>query len=197
MEIRKINDDTVHIEGYVNAVCRDSKEIRSFGKTFVEQVRPKVFEKALRNNSDVKLLYNHRENRQLGSTKDNVQLYEDAIGLHISADIKDAEVRADADKGKFKGFSFGFKALKDSWEDVGEGKERRYLEDIELGEVSLLSVTPAYSGTLVEARAEDEGPALELRFIENESIEEEKRNENNVDMSSVYNAELFICKNLL
>lgn len=191
-----INENTVHIEGYVNAVCRDSKEIRSFGKTFVEQVRPKAFEKALRRNSDVKLLYNHRENRCLGSTKSNVELYEDAIGLHISADITDAEVRADADKGKFKGFSFGFKKIKDDWEPICEGKERRYLEDIELNEVSLLSVTPAYSGTVVEARADDDSQALELRFIENESIEEEKRNENNVDMSSVYDAELFLCKKL-
>lgn len=198
MEIRRLDDNTIHIEGYVNAVCRDSKEIRAFGKTFVEQVRPKVFEKALRRNNDVKLLYNHIENRCLGSTKGNVQLYEDAIGLHISADISDEEVRMDADKGKLKGFSFGFNKIKDNWEQIGDGKERRYLEDIKLNEISLLSVTPAYFGTVVETRSEcDETEILELRFIENEQNEsEETRNENNVDMSSVYDAELFLCKNL-
>lgn len=198
MEIRRLDDNTVHIEGYVNAVCRDSKEIRAFGKTFVEQVRPKVFEKALRKNDDVKLLYNHIENRCLGSTKSNVELYEDAIGLHISADIKDDEVRMDADKGKLKGFSFGFHKIKDNWEQISDGKERRYLEDIKLNEISLLSVTPAYNGTIVETRAEgDESEILELRFIEDNQNEiEEARKENNVDMSSVYDAELFLCKNL-
>lgn len=199
MEIRKIDDNTVHIEGYVNAVCRDSKEIRAFGKTFVEQVKPRVFEKALKRNGDIKLLYNHIENRCLGSTKNNVELYEDAIGLHISADISDDEVRVDADKGKLKGFSFGFNKIKDNWEQMSDGKERRYLEDIKLNEISLLSITPAYNGTVVETRAEndDESEILELRFIENEQNEiEEVRKENNVDMSSVYDTELFLCKNL-
>lgn len=198
MEIRKLDNNAVIIEGYVNAVCRDSKEIRAFGKTFVEQVRPRVFEKALKRNSDVKLLYNHIENRCLGSTKSNVELYEDAIGLHISAVVKDDEVRMDADKGKLKGFSFGFNKIKDNWEQMSDGKERRYLEDIKLNEISLLSVTPAYNGTVVETRAEnDESEVLELRFIENEQeIIEEIENESNVDMSSVYDTELFLCKNL-
>ncbi|MFT8349474.1 HK97 family phage prohead protease [Clostridium saccharoperbutylacetonicum] len=198
MEIRKIDDNTIHIEGYVNSVCRDSKEIRAFGKTFVEQVRPKVFEKALKSNNDVKLLYNHRENRCLGGTKSNVKLYEDAIGLHISADIVDAEVRSDSDKGKLKGFSFGFNKIKDSWENVSEGKERRYLEDIKLNEISLLSMTPAYNGTIVETRAEgDESEILELRFVDNEQevIEEVRKEDIKVDMSSVYDADLFITKN--
>ncbi|SFC14927.1 HK97 family phage prohead protease [Clostridium uliginosum] len=198
MEIRRLNDNTIHIAGYVNAVCRDSKEIRAFGKSFVEQVRPKVFEKALRKNNDVKLLYNHIENRCLGDTKTNVELYEDAIGLHINADIQDDEVRMDSDKGKLKGFSFGFNKLKDSWETIADGKERRYLEDIKLNEISLLSMTPAYSGTVVETRADgEESEILELRFIENKQEEiKETRKENNVDMSSVYDTELFLCKNL-
>lgn len=198
MEIRRLDDNTVHIEGYVNAVCRDSKEIRAFGKTFVEQVRPKVFEKALRRNNDVKLLYNHIENRCLGSTKDKVELYEDAIGLHISAEISDNEVRMDADKGKLKGFSFGFNKLKDNWEQIGDGKERRYLEDIKLNEISLLSMTPAYNGTVVETRAEgDETEILELRFVDNEQevIEEIRKEEVKIDMSLVYETELFITKN--
>lgn len=198
MEIRKIDDNTVHIEGYVNAVCRDSKEIRAFGKKFVEQVKPRVFERALKRNNDVKFLYNHIENRCLGSTKSNVQLYEDAIGLHISADIADEEVRMDSDKGKLKGFSFGFNKLKDNWEQISDGKERRYLEDIKLNEISLLSITPAYDGTVVETRAEgDETEILELRFIEDKQneIEEIRKEESKVDMSSVYDAELFITKN--
>lgn len=198
MEIRRLDNDTVHIEGYVNAVCRDSKEIRAFGKTFVEQVRPKVFEKSLKRNNEVKLLYNHIENRCLGDTKTNVKLYEDAIGLHISADIKDNEVRMDSEKGKLKGFSFGFNKIKDTWEEISEGKERRYLEDIKLNEISLLSVTPAYNGTIVETRAEgEETEILELRFVEDEQKEiEEIRKEENVDLSSVYDAELFLYKNL-
>ncbi len=72
-------------------------------------------------------------------------------------------------------------------------------EDIKLNEISLLSMTPAYDGTVVETRAEgDESEILELRFIEDEQkeIEEEKQENRSIDMSSVYDADLFLCKNL-
>ena len=48
----EIRADSVLIEGYVNAVARDSRPMRDrkTGKRFVEQIVPGVFERALRHN---------------------------------------------------------------------------------------------------------------------------------------------------
>ena len=56
----EIRADSVVIEGYVNAVARDSRVMRDrkTGKRFVEQIIPGVFRRALQHN-DVKLLLNH------------------------------------------------------------------------------------------------------------------------------------------
>ncbi|MBN1055690.1 HK97 family phage prohead protease [Clostridium botulinum] len=197
MRVSKSNDGVLHIEGYVNAVERDSNEIRSYGKKFVEQVKARTFEKALRRTENINLLYNHRKDRVLGRTKDNtVQLYEDAIGLHISADIKDKEVIEDAEKGKLTGFSFGFNKIKENWERISEDKERRYLEDIKLTEVSLLNCRPVYNGTSVvyEKRSDnEEDEILELRFEEDKQDKiESQKNKLKVDMSEVYKTNIYI-----
>ena len=72
----EIRSDKVIIDGYVNAVARDSRPIRDkSGKRFVEQIVPGAFERALKRN-EVKLLLNHDMARNLGSTQTNLQLYE-------------------------------------------------------------------------------------------------------------------------
>ena len=43
MELR---NNTVVLDGYINAVGRDSRVIRTVGKNFVEQVLPETFDKA-------------------------------------------------------------------------------------------------------------------------------------------------------
>lgn len=50
------------------------------------------------------------------------------------------------------GWSFGFRCMKDSWNDTGE---LRTLEEIELDEVSILTKTPAYTATSIELRDGD------------------------------------------
>ena len=89
----EIRADSVVIEGYVNAVARDSRQMRDrkTGKRFVEQIVPGVFRRALQHN-EVKLLLNHDENRVLGSTQTNLELHEDNIGLRARAEISDPEV---------------------------------------------------------------------------------------------------------
>ena len=80
----EIRADSVVIEGYVNAVARDSRPMRDrkTGKRFVEQITPGVFERALRHN-EVQLLLNHDKTRNLGSTSTNLELYEDLSLIHI------------------------------------------------------------------------------------------------------------------
>lgn len=89
----EIRADSVLIEGYVNAVARDSRPMRDrkTGKRFVEQIVPGVFERALRHN-EVQLYLNHDRSRVLGSTSTNLELHEDSIGLHARAEVTDPEV---------------------------------------------------------------------------------------------------------
>lgn len=186
----EIRSDSVVIEGYVNAVARDSRPMRDrkTGKRFVEQIVPGVFERALRHN-EVQLLLNHDKTRNLGSTSTNLELYEDSIGLHARAEVTDPEVIEKAQKKKLRGWSFGFREKDASKEDIHDALERRFVEDMDLVEVSIIDERkqPCYEGTSVEVRAEGEmvltPEALEVRadYVE---IEPEKEH---VDLSKYQN----------
>lgn len=157
------------ISGYVNAVGRDSrllpqKMCSSAPKPFYEQVLPGTFARALNQNSNIELRFNHQ--RTLGGTADGtLELREDNVGLWARAVIRDSEVVDKAQRGELRGWSFGFFGQRDKWEDVDEGTCRRSLEEIDLREVSILDKTPAYVGTSVASIEfrEDKGEVLELR----------------------------------
>lgn len=148
----EIRDNKVILDGYVNAVCRDSKPLLSPQGLFVEQVKEGVFQRALSKAQDVKLLFNHLENRELGSIKNgNLQLFEDSIGLRAICTVEDPEVVQKARENRLKGWSFGFYSNKDDWQQ-SEPYQRRFIEDMDLLEVSILDKTPAYNGTSIESR---------------------------------------------
>ena len=155
----EIRNDSVLIDGYVNAVGRDSKPIPYINGKFIEHIEPKAFDKALNKTDNVNLLLNHDENRKLGSTKEgNLELFEDNIGLRAICTITDKDVIEKAKKGELKGWSFGFAVDKDRWEDTNKGYQRRYVEDLDLFEVSILDnrKNPAYAGTSIEMREDKE-----------------------------------------
>lgn len=161
----EIRESGVVLDGYVNAVARDSRVLPSPRGKFIEQIVPKTFEKALSSGSDVELRFNHMGNRKLGSiTQGNLELYEDNIGLRAKATVSDEEVITKARNGELRGWSFGFVAKRDRWEDVN-GIQRRYIEDMDLLEVSILDKMPAYIGTSIEQR-EEETYVLEQRSEE-------------------------------
>lgn len=153
----EIRNDRVVIDGYVNAVARDSRPIRdrTTGERFVEQIVPGAFKRALEHN-EVKLLLNHDKSRVLGSTQTNLTLHEDEIGLRAHAEVDDAEVIEKARMKKLRGWSFGFKEEGASEETMANGMKRRFVEDMELVEVSIIDERkiPCYRGTSIEARAE-------------------------------------------
>ena len=157
MNIR-ITNDSVEIGGYVNAVERLSKPLKDRLGSFVERVKVGAFRRALERADDVRILLNHDWARDLGGTKDgNLELYEDAIGLHARAIITDKEVVEQAKRGDLVGWSFGF-----TDRDVEQGEENgltvRNVKDLDLYEVSLInrSRAPAYDGTLVAVRTADD-----------------------------------------
>lgn len=180
MEIR-VKEDSVEIEGYVNAIERNSKPLWSRVGQFVERICKGAFKKALKRNDDVHILLNHDWNRDLGSTKKgNLELEEDNIGLKARATITDPDVIKKARNGELVGWSFGFQD-REVENTIEKGMPYRAVRDLDLAEVSILdrSKTPAYDGTLIMAR--DEGAAMHFRgedFIdeivlkENEPVKE-------------------------
>ncbi len=179
----EVREDSVHITGYVNAIERYSKPIRENLKgkirTFVERIKAGVFRTALQRNDDVKVLLNHNHDRVLATTKDgSAKLEEDNIGLRAEVTITDKEVVEKARNNQLVGWSFGFYANSDEVGTEGEN-ETRTVTDLDLIEVSILDDTksPAYYGTSIEARSEDE-KVLEYRNAEEteEVVEEPTEN---------------------
>lgn len=183
-----VRADSVEIEGYVNAIERNSKPLMSRIGKFIERICKGAFNKALKRNDDVHLLLNHDWNRDLGSTKKgNLELTEDNIGLHARATITDPEVVQKARNGDLVGWSFGFQD-RDVDNSTYEGMPYRAVKDMDLFEVSILDRTksPAYEGTLVTARSEtNEVHFRGEDFIDevNLSIEEEKQPENEPEVT--------------
>ena len=156
-----IREDSVEIEGYVNAVERNSKPLMSRVGRFVERILKGAFSRALARNDDVKILLNHDNDRVLGSQKEgNLELNEDNIGLHARAVISDPDVMQKARDGDLVGWSFGFTDMEDGVEtsvDTDTNLPLRKVRDLNLIEVSILdrSKTPAYDGTLVAVRNDE------------------------------------------
>ena len=154
----EIRNDSVLLYGYVNAVARDSRPmLDENGEKFVEQISPKTFQRAVEKNDDILCLLNHEPSRILGSTKDgNIELFEDNIGLRAICKITDSEVIEKAKQNKLRGWSFGFEALKEHEEILGDGFKRRFVDEMNLAEVSIIDERkiPCYVGTSIETRAE-------------------------------------------
>lgn len=168
----KIRADTVEIEGYVNAVGRDSRRLTDeYGYPFVEQIAPGTFGKALedakREERAILCLLDHQEDHQIGETGVNVELEEDSIGLHARAVITDPETVAAANEKRLRGWSFGFNDL-DYRESNSEGIERRTITELRLIEVSVIDdkLTPCYAGTSIHARAEEGNNTVYTRAID-------------------------------
>ena len=158
MEIR-IRADSVEISGYVNAIERKSKPLWSRLGRFVERICKGAFKKALDRNDNVRILLNHDYNRDLGGTKDgNLELVEDNIGLHARATITDKEVIEKARNNQLVGWSFGFQDREVENKKDENNFPLRDVKDLDLIEVSILDNTkiPAYDGTLVAVRSDDE-----------------------------------------
>ena len=172
-----IRADKVEIEGYVNAIERDSKPLWSRVGQFIERICKGAFKKALKRNDDVHILLNHDWTRDLGSTKQgNLELEEDNIGLRVRACITDPEVVKKARAGELVGWSFGF-SDRDVINSIRDGMPHRAVKDLDLAEVSILDKrkSPAYEGTLITARAEED--VVHFRgedFIDEVEVKEEQ-----------------------
>lgn len=186
----KINlrEDHVEVEGYVNAIERNSKPLMSRIGKFIERICKGAFRRAIKRNDDIHILLNHDWERDLGSTKaGNLELEEDSIGLHARATITDKEVVEKARRGDLVGWSFGFQD-REVVNSTERGMPLREVKDLDLFEVSILdrSRSPAYEGTLVAARSVDGEEQIHFRGEEmidevNVTNESDKEKTNETD----------------
>lgn len=168
----EIRNNSISLDGYVNVVNRESRILPSSRGKFIEHIVPGAFKKALEQAEDVKLLFNHSEHRQLGSIKQgNLSLKEDVIGLRAKCTVNDAEIIDKAKKNELRGWSFGFRVLKDEWNDGEDGIQRRSIQELQLNEVSILDRTPAYYATSIEERADAEEFVFESRVFDEITVE--------------------------
>lgn len=190
----EVRNDSVVLDGYVNAVDRESKPIPTVNGRFIEKIKPGAFQRSLNSRENIDLLLNHDKNRKLGSTKEgNLELFEDNIGLRAICTITDSEVIEKAKNNQLRGWSFGFYTKKDRWEKFKDGYDKRTVEELDLFEVTIVDNTrnPAYSATSIEMR-EDEEVLSENRLTDFNSIiiTENKKEEKRYEISELEILEL-------
>lgn len=170
--VRKINieiraDNTVKIEGYVNAVERKSRPVITPHGKCVEVIEQRAFERALERAGDITVTVDHDKSHIYASTNDGtLTLYEDNIGLHAEVIISDKNIIELAKQGKIKGWSFGMYNVKDELEQRADNIPIRHIKELDLDHVALVvNKTPCYSATSVELRADTETD-IEIRCLE-------------------------------
>lgn len=122
---------------------------------YTEIIEPGAFRRTLESGARVLCLWGHNDTQPLGSTQSGTMMLTDtARGLEFAIDPPRNSWGSDAlesvRRGDTTGASFGFRVKKDEW-TTKNNKQFRYLQDVELFEVSLVSF-PAYPATHVFVR---------------------------------------------
>lgn len=172
-------DNTVRIEGYVNATEKKSRPVITPHGKCIETIEERAFEKAISRAGNITVTVDHDNSHVYASTQDgNLKLYEDGIGLHADVVITDKSIAEIAKQGKIKGWSFGMFNVVDELEQRAEGElPIRHIKELDLDHITLvINKTPCYSATSVEVRAETEQD-IEVRALDSKielSVEKKK-----------------------
>lgn len=151
----EIRNNKILIDGYVNAVERESKVLYDTRGQFIEKIRAVVFQRAIEKADNVRVLLDHEPERELADTKSGkAKLVEDNIGLRATVEIDDPEVIQKAKENKLRGWSFGFLCNKEDRSQDENGIKKRIVRDSDSPEVSIIDdrKSPAYLGTSIELR---------------------------------------------
>jgi HK97 family phage prohead protease len=124
--------------------------------TVHEVIDEHAFDRTVRE-ADVVGLWNHDHMHLLGRTKSGtVRLKVDDIGLAYEIDLPDTTTGRDVGellrRGDVRGSSFGFRTIKDRWEEDEDGNILRTLVEVALVDVSPVT-WPAYPDTDSSLRA--------------------------------------------
>jgi HK97 family phage prohead protease len=150
LEVREAGNGAV-FSGYAAVFNSDSEPL-----PFVEQIRPGAFQRTLGARNNVKMFVNHDDTMVLASTRSGtLRLSEDGRGLRAEADLPDTTYARDLAvllRSKVvDSMSFGFSVPRggDEWSQDGQ---RRFLNEIRLHEVSVVTGFPAYEATSATIR---------------------------------------------
>lgn len=177
----KVRNDNVEISGYVNIPERVSKKLTEHGNTFYEKISEGAFSEAISRNNNIKLLLNHKMDRELANTNNSLKLYEDNVGLFASARVYDKEVVEKARSGNLVGWSFGFSALKENSDNNYQNYPLRCVECLNLYEVSVLDSNhiPAYNSMSLQVR-EFGNNTMEIRAYKDLKVEVDEDEEDDI-----------------
>ncbi|KEZ47175.1 phage major capsid protein [Metabacillus indicus] len=149
------DDQGLFVRGYVNKPGQLS-QLLGTTKKFKERIQPGAFQSAIESRSrPIDFLAEHKPEAVLASTRnESLVLREDSDGLYMEARISPTTYGKDyytlISDGLIQSMSFGFRALKESWQHVN-GLAIRTIEQLELFEVSAVK-EPAYLQSTISAR---------------------------------------------
>jgi HK97 family phage prohead protease len=151
VERRAAEDGKVSVAGYAAVFG----ELADIGGWFSETLARGAFTETLKT-ADVRAYFDHDRGRVLGrSTAGTLRLAEDAKGLHVEIDLPDTtdgrDVATLIERGDVTGMSFGFRVLREEWDETEKTPKRTILE-VALHEVSIVS-EPAYDGATIALRS--------------------------------------------
>lgn len=174
LEVRKSDNGATIATGYAVRFEQLSDELGGFR----EKVRKGSFAKSLSERA-VKAFWNHNSDYVLGSTEnDTLKLWEDETGLRFELELPDTTAGMDAEKlikrGDVKGVSFGFRTIKDEWEEKDDRSVVRTLIEVKLFEISPTAI-PAYPQSDISLRTAQE--AYEKYKAEAEAARATQENE--------------------
>jgi HK97 family phage prohead protease len=134
----------------------------NIGGMFREMIAPGAFAKSLKENDDVRGLFNHDANFVLGRTKaGTLELKEDKVGLLSEINPPDTQLVRDMvlepmRRGDIDKMSFGFEVKAQEWRDGEDGElDLRIIREAKLYDVSPVTF-PAYEGTDIAVRSHNE-----------------------------------------
>jgi HK97 family phage prohead protease len=130
------------------------ERLAMIGSYFQEKIAPGAFTTAL--GGDVRALIDHDPGRVIGRTKSGtLRLSEDGTGLRVEIDLPATTDGNDlwelVTRQDISGMSFGFKVLKETWDETGDIPVRT-IHAVELFEVSAVA-WPAYEDTTIGLRS--------------------------------------------
>lgn len=151
LEVREVGNGATFM-GYAAVFNSDSEPL-----PFVEQIRPGAFQRTLGSRNNIKMFVNHDDTMVLASTRSGtLRLAEDSRGLKVEADLpqevsyaKDLTVLMRNQVVDSMSFGFSVPRGGDEWSQDGQ---RRYLNEVRLHEVSVVTGFPAYEATSATVR---------------------------------------------
>lgn len=174
IELRETEDGQRTITGYAVKWEMKSHTMGWFTR-FREQFKKGAFTESL-NKEDQRALWSHDTSKVLGRTKNGtLRLYEDDIGLRFELDLPNTTLGNDAyetiKRGDVDGVSFGFRMLKQEWDEADPDNVVRTITQADLFEISPVGF-PAYPDSQVSARSEDPYKAYleEKQQLENREL---------------------------